>query len=140
MSLIRYGKIRFKFQLPSEWSYKDEEQEIVAESKPTKDLTQMARIQIVMRRTTVSSDTFAEQFAGFVDDKTQRSPFKYKFNGEEVMSYVKINPTTWQEEHIFGFTVNEVGVGIKMSAPSSRFQNEKEDFQYVLDALTPLLK
>lgn len=135
ISLGRYNKFKFRFQLPPEWSFRDEDQTLSLESKPEKDLTQMASILIATRLTTLSSDSFAEQFAGFVDDKTERSTLEYIFEGEKVMSYVRKNPVNGQEEHILGFVVKGVGVGIKISAPSERIQKEKGDFQHFLDAL-----
>lgn len=115
-SVVKFNKVKFRFELRHEWSFRDEDQELVAESPPTRDLTQMATISIFTRRSPLSSDSFAEQFAGFVDDKTKRSPFEYTFAGKKVMSYLRVNPITGQEEHIFGFVVDGVGIGIKMSA------------------------
>lgn len=136
VSLKRFDRIFFRFQLPQDWSVtKDQELEVIAESKPTRDLTQMARILILTRRSPYGSNTFAESIADerSVEDKSEQSSLEFQFKGEKVLSFVKRNQTAGIEEHIFGFTVDGVGVTIIIDAPSNRIRDEKGKFQYFFD-------
>lgn len=143
-SLKRWNRLVLRLQLPDDWSIRETDQEILAESKPTRDLTQMASVRILFQLNSFESNTFAEKIAESrsVENKETRSPLKLNVKGKEVLSFIKKNESANQgqglEEHIFGFTLNGVGVAIIIDAPSNRIQAEKEKFQRMLDTLDPV--
>lgn len=142
-----YGRVSLKLQLPDEFEInkdRQQDQETIFESKPTRDLSQMVRIRIIRQLTTFEADTFSEQIADMqgVLNKDERSTLKLNVEGKDIMSFVKRNETANQgvgiEHHIFGLTYSGVGIAIIIDVPSNRLRDEKGNFQRVLDRIEPI--
>lgn len=140
VTIKRYDRVLLRLQIPQDWNLEEKDQEILVESEATRDLSQMVRILILTRLNPYESDTFAESIADerAVEDKDARSPLKLNVRGKEVLSFVRKNQFAGFEEHIFGFTVNGVGVAVIIDAPPNRIRDEGGNFQRILDHLEPI--
>lgn len=131
-SLARFGRHKYRFQVPQSWSIR-EENEIAIESLPF-DMSRATFIRITSLISNLSSEAFAESLADSlaIEDKEIKSPLEFKLEGKKIDSYIKKN-FRGRETHIFGFTKDGLGVSIAIDLPSDQLAAGQPDLQRFLN-------